>query len=229
MSFWGRLWQHPFDAAIWGDVATWVGALGTSGAAIAAAAFYINDRKTTLAEHANHVEFLYDGTSGYSYLVRNNGDKRIYAQYVTYVAPRTVRDMIKSYYYPFRQPLIEGRFHAEVADEEAVFRGREDLPPTQTFDLRVTIRPDDDFRFKMPKEMQYTWGIAVVFTFKDARGTAWYIGPHTKAQKSWLGIHRAINPRPRNPIQFVSLEWIVLQKLRKMRAERPATGAKDPK
>ncbi|WP_241473782.1 hypothetical protein [Mycolicibacterium neoaurum] len=52
MGFWGRLWQYPFDASIWGDVATWAGALGTSGAAIAAASFYIHDKRTERKKQA---------------------------------------------------------------------------------------------------------------------------------------------------------------------------------
>jgi hypothetical protein len=97
----GELTKYPFVADVWGDVATWFGSIGTTFAAVAAAGYYINDKRTQKREQASHVSMHYADIDGRSYRVRNNSDNRIYGTEVTYDRPATVREALKSSYYPF--------------------------------------------------------------------------------------------------------------------------------
>jgi len=213
----GDLWHFPFYADVWGDTATWVGAIATGGAAIAAARFYINDRRISQAEHANHVALLSADIYGRSYVIRNSGEKTIYAVNVMYIPPKDLRVMLTSSYYPFRRILYGGEWAAELRDEEEVLRSFDSLPALRGFGIGGVVKPDAEYRFTFPEEYAYVWGVAIVLTFQDARGLVWYIAPGKKAMRSTKKLMRVINPHPKSPSEWLRLELLIWQRMRQLR------------
>lgn len=72
---WGDLWTRPFLASVWGDVATWVGALMTGAAALIAAIAYARGRKAERWAQASLIYF--EPGAGGMYEVHNRSDKPI--------------------------------------------------------------------------------------------------------------------------------------------------------
>ncbi|HME78212.1 MAG TPA: hypothetical protein VKI00_21970 [Mycobacterium sp.] len=52
---WGELWGFPFYADVWGNAAEWATAIGTGGAAIAAATYYILSARSRKRAQARQV------------------------------------------------------------------------------------------------------------------------------------------------------------------------------
>src|SRR5690606_14156811 len=49
---WGDLWKYPFLASVWGDVATWFGAVGTTAAVFTAVGYYIYQHRAEKRKQA---------------------------------------------------------------------------------------------------------------------------------------------------------------------------------
>lgn len=58
---WGDLWEYPFHAATWGTVAEWVGSLLTGLGVLAAAIYYIYDKRVGAKAQARHIAFVRKG------------------------------------------------------------------------------------------------------------------------------------------------------------------------
>jgi hypothetical protein len=56
---WGELWDYPFNPAVWGTVAAWVGSLLTGVGVLAAAIYYIYDKRVGDKAQARHVTFVH--------------------------------------------------------------------------------------------------------------------------------------------------------------------------
>ncbi|MEZ0357646.1 hypothetical protein [Mycobacterium sp. SA01] len=72
---WGKLWEFPFHADIWGDVATWAGAVSTGLAALIAAITYARSSRAEKWAQAKLIYFEI-GARG-KYVVHNRSDKPI--------------------------------------------------------------------------------------------------------------------------------------------------------
>src|SRR6185312_8312529 len=75
-----------FPVEIWGNVAEWAGAIGTGGAAMAAAGFYIYDRYRESTAQSRQVNFVDYGTV---YEVTNASDQPIHYVSLLYDPPKT--------------------------------------------------------------------------------------------------------------------------------------------
>ena len=58
---WGDLWDYPFHAAAWGTVAQWVGSVLTGLGVLAAAIYYIYDKRVGEKAQRRHVAFVREG------------------------------------------------------------------------------------------------------------------------------------------------------------------------
>lgn len=61
---WGKMDERPFDAAVWGTAAEWVGAIGTTLAALIAAGVYFWDRRTNARVQAQQIIFRHEVAGG---------------------------------------------------------------------------------------------------------------------------------------------------------------------
>lgn len=80
-----------FSVDIWGGVAAWVGAVGTSGAALAAAVYYISDRHRESTSQSRAINYLREGTT---YVITNASDQPIYQIRLLYDPPKTFGDAL---------------------------------------------------------------------------------------------------------------------------------------
>lgn len=72
---WGDLTEYPFLASVWGDAATWVGALMTGAAALIAAFVYAVGRRAE--KWAQALLIYFEPGAGGKYEVHNRSDKPI--------------------------------------------------------------------------------------------------------------------------------------------------------
>lgn len=80
-----------FPVALWGNVAEWVGAIGTSSAALGAAGFYIYDRYLESTSQSRAVNYLQIGAS---YVITNASDQPIHQVRLLFDPPKSFGDAL---------------------------------------------------------------------------------------------------------------------------------------
>lgn len=80
-----------FPVDIWGNVAAWVGAIGTSAAALGAATFYIYDRYRESTSQSRAVNYIQVGAE---YIVTNASSQPIYHVRLLFDAPKSLGDAL---------------------------------------------------------------------------------------------------------------------------------------
>lgn len=171
-----------FPVEIWGDVATWVGSVGTSGAAIAAATFFIYDKRVEAGAQASLVRAVRKSPYGKKFVatVSNNSDRPI-ATVVVVLRPMKARE------YFLRRDMFADSDNEEpkkLTLTELLDRDPRDLYVTDSADCIAHIQanglpPDDIVKagesidIEVPGEFRNDWIYYVSFT--DQRGKHWFI------------------------------------------------------
>lgn len=189
---WGHLWTFPFDVDIWGTVASWVGAIGTGGAAIAAASYYILSARSRKRAQARQVHvwvtFPEPGkVRGFKFVLYNDSEHPISGFYLGRYKERRLIPM-----------LLNGRTFQRVRDGEVEqtgigtvllnskselvgFDGREgdfgltiegvssaergNMPTVLPAAKSVALQPSPNHRFR--------WSTVYWIGFLDASGNRW--------------------------------------------------------
>lgn len=163
-----------FPVEIWGTVAQWVSALGTSGAAIAAAGYYINDKRIEAKKQARLVRTRFTA-SGDKVVVNNHSPLPVVDVFLAH-RPQSFEETVPARGWFGRRP----RETPEQKQRRMIGR----LHPFgmyQYLDLDMTekvesIGSNGSAMFDYSEDTLMDHVCRVVFT--DIRGVCWMISPH---------------------------------------------------
>lgn len=169
---WGDLWEYPLNAEVWGDVATWVGAVMTGVAALIAANVYRANSKDKRREQASLITFPSHYTSAMNedfFLtsvrgrVHNHSSALITnAAIVVEMTNRTARQRLSRVDRWFKPHKKRIAYHP-LRDEK-------------NMDITDTILPREDRRYyvEMPDDAELcAEEVVVKLTFMDANSVEW--------------------------------------------------------
>lgn len=183
-----------FSAEVWGTVGEWIGAVGTGGAAIAAASFYILDTRRSQIAQARlvWVQQRVDDSREMAVIVTNNSNLPIVLDLMYWSEPPLRKALLSVAEFNVRSAAEPSASDFEVIhdphkrihskDEIIGYSGDKGWTSIRASDKRVaagqTITLASDVVLTYRVSMRY-W-----ITFQDASGQAWQleIGPnHGKA------------------------------------------------
>ena len=173
---WGELWHYPFWVEVWGTAGQWVGVIGTSSAAIAAAYYYANDKRIDAKTQAGLVRVEFKALESDKAVVLINNYSEGPILHVAFAA----RDMTQREYFSkhrFFKPLDGSRtipakdlFEREPLD----FRRSGPQVPLYPPEERAEI-----LAAGQSTELSHSVGIRndvhYVVLFNDQRGRTWSI------------------------------------------------------
>lgn len=178
---WGDLWSFPFDVAIWGNVAEWATAIGTGGAAIAAASYYILSARSRKRAQARQVHVLvtfpeHGKILPFNFVLYNDSEDQISGFYGRYKERRLIPTLLNGRtFQKVRDGEVEqtgiGMVLLNPKSELVGFDGRQgDM--LLTAPLRV-LRAGGSVVLKPGADDRFRWSTVYWIGFLDANGNRW--------------------------------------------------------
>lgn len=173
---WGDLWQYPFLASAWGNAAEWVGAVGTSGAAIVAVAYYMFQHRQDKRKQA----MLVAARASESHIRLGDEDRGRWVMEleVTNNSAAAIRglraELVRK---SFRRTLFPGAhtvFLSSLAEIKQDWENAQDIKPLSFSGGRATVEPGETLRQEFDNDrMGIIYQLWVIFV--DVNSYEWAI------------------------------------------------------
>ena len=165
---WGELWDYPFNPAVWGTVAAWVGSQLTGVGVLAAAIYYIYDKRVGDKAQARHVTFVHKHwTSDHYYAVVHNFSDESIFDVTPHQGRKFFRDVVADQYRKYGQPPTDVQIYM-LRDTWAYTSGG--IVQVQSAESGH-VRPGDskDITFEGPRSPTQVYWVE----FRDSMARTW--------------------------------------------------------